>query len=82
MFNECVSLRDISPLKTWDVSNGLYFRCMFRKCISLKKVDGIEIWIMRNDTDTFEILQIVPLENINQLKKKFYNNNNHLFFFV
>ena len=57
MFNKCISLKDISPLKTWDVSNGLNFRCMFKKCISLKKADGIKLCRIRNDADTSDMFQ-------------------------
>ena len=41
IFAGCKSLKDLKPLKNWNVSKGKYFSCMFNRCSSLENIDAL-----------------------------------------
>ena len=70
MFKYCTSLRDISPLKNWDVKNLTCLSCTFRGCTSLQDISPLKNWNTSNVTDLkacFEgdnsLTNLSPLEN-------------------
>ena len=50
MFFKCSSLKDISPLKNWNVSNGANFNGMFLKCSSLNDITPLKNWNLNENT--------------------------------
>ena len=44
MFYGCSLIRDLKPLKKWNVSNCTNFKYMFCGCSSLSDIKGLEKW--------------------------------------
>ena len=42
MFSECTSFKNISALKSWDISNGKDFSGMFERC-NIENIDEIKM---------------------------------------
>ena len=52
MFDCCSSLKDITPIKNWNVSNGTDFNGMFGDCPSLNDITPLKNWNL--DENTFK----------------------------
>jgi len=56
MFNNCLSLEDISNFENWNLKNVKSFDFIFTGCISLSSIPDILIWqIFKNNKDNNSI---------------------------
>ena len=75
MFSGCSSLKDIKPLKNWNVSNVNNYERMFMGCSSLKDVKNWNVSNGNNFKFMFSgcssLKDIKPLKNWNVSKEEF-----------
>ena len=50
MFDDCPSLKDITPIKNWNVSNGTGFNGMFGDCPLLNDITPLKNWNLDENT--------------------------------
>ena len=48
MFKECSLLKDITPLKNWNVKNCNNFVWMFHGCSNLLNINSLQFWNISN----------------------------------
>ena len=70
VFSHCISLKNISPLKNWDVSGIARMSGLFEGCISLKNISPLKNWDVSNVVsldylfrDCNALMNISPLKN-------------------
>ena len=78
MFYYCKSLKDITPLKNWNVSKENNFSNMFSYCISLNKVYPLKNWNVSNGKNFNGMFYYCKLlNNIYPLKNWNVSNGNN-----